>query len=137
MSYSRHIAKVFSWIGDLWKMTGVVFLLLIIGHYLMDIAIYYKRKEIFESYKTNVPAYNELSEAFWEEQSRGHQYHPEPYWHWKMNETQGQYINVNADGIRRTAKSGGVKRYLYLVAQLYGDSGQQIGKQYPLIYNLN
>ncbi|GEM_PF-6545131 len=48
MSYNRQIKKVFSWIGELWKITSVVFLLLIIGHYLMDIAIYYKRKEIFE-----------------------------------------------------------------------------------------
>jgi len=138
MSHISKIKNVFAWIGDLWKITGVVFLLLIIGHYLMNVGIYYKRKEIFDIYKANVPAYNELPEAFWEEQTGGHKYHPEPYWHWKMNETQGQYINVNADGIRRTAKSGGgEKRYLCLVVQLCGVFGQQIGKQYPLIYNLN
>ncbi|RKZ49994.1 MAG: hypothetical protein DRR16_03945 [Candidatus Parabeggiatoa sp. nov. 3] len=110
----RQIEKVFSWIGDLWKMTGIALLLLIVGHYFMDIVIYYKRQEIFEYYKTNVPAYNALPDAFWEEQSNGHQYHPEPYWHWKMNETEGQYINVNTDGIRRTEKLGGGDKKVFV-----------------------
>jgi hypothetical protein len=66
MSHISKIKNVFAWIGDLWKITGVVFLLLIIGHYLMNVGIYYKRKEIFDIYKANVPAYNELPEAFWE-----------------------------------------------------------------------
>lgn len=81
-----------------------VVMILVLGHYLIDLRIYLlHRGEVHPS--AYLPAYANLPdrEQFWKDFDQ-HQVHFEPYVHWAGYPFNTKYVNVEANGLRRTIK---------------------------------
>jgi lysophospholipase L1-like esterase len=101
----RQIEKVFSWIGDLWKITGIVVLLLVMGHYFIDALVYIDIQMDNDNYRENLPdIYSELHDDFFEEKQGGTDVHFEPYYYWRTAEFHSKYVNIGSDGLKQTIK---------------------------------
>ncbi len=102
------IEKVFSWIGDLWKIFGVIVLLLIMGHYSIGALMFVKAKilDVSDDYYTSVSGKYELSEDEWKTLKKlaTPNFRSEPYYHFRSREIHTQYFNIDSEGIRYTKK---------------------------------
>lgn len=90
---------------------GATVILLAVGHYALALAIYVKHNfvDVSKYYdpRQEAPAYDSFPDKaqLWEEVVKATVVHPEPYYHWRRNPFSGKYVNVDAQGVRRTVKS--------------------------------
>lgn len=102
----------------IYRDTAVIFFntmaLIIIGHFMLGVAIYiknYKAKQeisipvppidtpIYESFPDKKTLWADLNSLY----SQGMRY--VPYYHWRRKPFQSKYVNVNSNGVRRTIKN--------------------------------
>lgn len=109
MTAKALFAKCFSLVGDAWKILGITLLIFFLGNYLLGLAD--NVKDQFEDHARSgvieSPAFTDFPDVdgFWMEQKASWEVHFEPYYHFRRGPLQGKYINVDEQGIRRTAKS--------------------------------
>jgi lysophospholipase L1-like esterase len=112
----KRVEKFFSFLGAACQMVGATFLVLVLGHYVLGGAsnLYHyfgtgKIGRVDARYKSPVYDNDPDKIAYWEEFNRAWGQHFEPYVHWKRDPFSGRFINVDQDGVRRTAKGSPVE----------------------------
>jgi lysophospholipase L1-like esterase len=99
------IEKFFTLLGKVSCFITITVALLIVGHYVIGMAHSLMTSRL-DDLCANSPVYDNFpdSRAFWKEEQKRGKVSFEPYYHWKQDELIGKYINIDAQGVRRTVK---------------------------------
>lgn len=110
MSKYPKTEKLFSLLRDISSFITITIVFLIIGHYLIGFADLVVTLFGGDPRVTS-PAYNDYPDRkeLWREQLKLQKVHFQPYFHWKQFGHAGEYINIDANGIRKTVKDPNVK----------------------------
>jgi lysophospholipase L1-like esterase len=110
MSKYPKTERLFSLLGDISSFITITVVFLIIGHYLIGFA-FSAMTSFSEDPRGTSPAYADYPDrkGFWREQQKVQKVHFEPYYHWKQFEHVGKYVNIDANGVRKTVKDPNVK----------------------------
>jgi hypothetical protein len=110
MSKYPKTERLFSLLGDISSFITITVVFLIIGHYLIGFA-FSVMTSFSEDPRGTSPAYADYPDrkGFWKEQQKVQKVHFEPYYHWKQFEHVGKYVNIDANGVRKTVKDPNVK----------------------------
>lgn len=101
---------------------GVVFATVLSLNYVLGFAMHLKHDLLGPGYyyddRQDSPVYDDFPDkkALWIEHTECTEVHFEPYYHWRRGPYSGKYINIDAEGVRRTIKSpkGGARRVFML-----------------------
>lgn len=108
---------------------GTLCAALLLGHYLLAAAAHMKRTTFaapgeFDS-RQHSPVYDDFPDktTLWKNLSECTETHFEPYIHWRRNPFSSQYVNVDAQGVRRTVKAptpGAAKVFMFGGSTVWG-----------------
>lgn len=153
---SQRIEKTFSYLGYIVNVVGSTILLIVIGHFIIGVAIdikHFPQKLPSRGDKReSLPVYQDYpdNKKFWSEHMNAWGTDFEPYYHWRRKGITGKYINVSSDGVRKTISTTKVevnakKIFVFGGSTIWGTGSKdehtipsflqsQLGKSYN-IYN--
>lgn len=125
MEKMNFIEKFSSGAGYLTSVVGSMLILLITGHILLGVASEYSDAKKVDK-RIETPVYDDYpgSRELWSELEIRNRMHFEPYYHWRHDPFQGQYVNVSEEGVRRTLplvnSRGAEKIFIFGGSTLWG-----------------